>query len=390
MIKKPSMRLGIVIATSIVLVPAIAGAESRFEYGKANHDDLIFARQIIAPSTTPAAAPGKVARLVYLNKNGVTLTPGDNNAASNHSTVPTKPTTIAPWEPTATTWNATVACIREVFAPFQISFVESDPGDVPHVEAVFGGSPLQFGMSGTVAGVAPFTRDCSIIENAIVFTFPNVVPQADARGICEIQAQEIAHAFGLDHVMEPADPMTYLEYGKNRSFQNKLSECGEDQSRPCGIGASACRAKQNSVALLDERLGKHPAPVGDTIAPNLSIMSPANNATVSPTFEVNIAVTDNTKVLRATVFIDDVPQGSVTGAPWTLSTPGTLAQGKHQIRIEADDGTNVSRQEITVTVSGENPNTYDVSGGCSAGGGSSGSLAFLGLALAGLVVRRRR
>ena len=40
---------------------------------------------------------------------------------------------------------------------------------MPHIEAVFGGSPGMLGMDPGVAGVSPFTTDCSVIENSIVF-----------------------------------------------------------------------------------------------------------------------------------------------------------------------------------------------------------------------------
>ena len=53
--------------------------------------------------------------------------------------------------------------------------------------------------------------------------------------------------------------MTYLEYDGNREFQNEMSDCGEFESRDCGIDGSVCRNGQNSVALLTSRLGKRNA-----------------------------------------------------------------------------------------------------------------------------------
>ena len=32
-------------------------------------------------------------------------------------------------------WAATVSCMRDLFAPFDVTVVEADPGNVPHIEA---------------------------------------------------------------------------------------------------------------------------------------------------------------------------------------------------------------------------------------------------------------
>ncbi len=412
------MRLSHFVTGALLLAPALAAAETRtikasgtaamFDIVATEHDDLQFARQVLPPSNTTPTTSAALAqsRVIYLNKNGVTLTPGNNDSRTNRSTIATQATTIPAWNVSATTWNATVACMRDLFSPFDVSVVETDPGTVPHIEAVFGGSPGQLGMPANVAGVSPFTTDCSIIENSIVFTFVNVIPQ-DARLACEIMAQEVAHSYGLDHELLASDPMTYLNYNGNRSFKNQAVSCGEDVTRPCGINGSTCRANQNSVALMTERLGAAGA-AGDTIAPDVGITSPSNNATVPPGFTIDFTATDNTAVTMATLFVDDAAAGSVVAAPFSFVTSATLPEGLHTFRIEATDGRNVTSQEVTVTVkkgaappsgggggSGSGDGTGggdsgDITGGCSTSGGSAGS--FFGLALIGLVglLRRRK
>jgi uncharacterized protein (TIGR03382 family) len=49
--------------------------------------------------------------------------------------------------------------------------------------------------------------------------------------------------------------MTYLDYDGDREFRNQDVSCGEFAARPCGINGSTCRATQNSVELLTERVG---------------------------------------------------------------------------------------------------------------------------------------
>lgn len=407
------------VVGTLLLLPAIASAEGRVRQLKApgtaaygdivagapTINDLQLARQVLPPSgdststSTTALAQSKV---IYLNKNGVTLQPGTNDSRTNRSTLATQATTLPAWNVSATTWTATVNCMKELFAPFNVVVTETDPGTTtPHMEAVFGGSPTQLGMPNNVAGVSPFTTDCSVIENSIVFTFTNVIP-ADARLACEIMAQEVAHSYGLDHELLASDPMTYLDYTGNRTFKNQTASCGEDIARPCGINGSTCRANQNSVTLLTERLGPK---AGDLIAPTGSIISPSVGATVPPGFDIYVNAADNVAVTNAKLFVDNVQSDMQSGAgPFTFTTSTSLSEGRHTFKVEVADasGNVVTTQELNVTLKkGAAPpprpgagddsgggDTGEITGGCSTSG-SGGSL-LLGLSLLGLVIRRRR
>ena len=411
------MRSSLLVGTVLLLAPAVAGADvavhalkvpgtasyGEIVAGPATINDLQFARQLLPPNGNGGPTALAISKTIYLNKNGVTLQPGNNDSRTNRSTLASQATTIAPWNVSATTWTATVDCMKELFAPFDVTVTDVDPGQTPHVEAVFGGSPGQLGMPSGVAGVSPFTNDCGIIDNSIVFTFTNVIP-ADARLACEIMAQEVAHSYGLDHELLASDPMTYLDYTGNRSFKNQVASCGEDVARPCGINGSTCRANQNSVALLTERLGPK---TGDAVPPSGTIASPATNATVPPGFSVYVNATDNVAVLGATLYIDGTQADMQSGAgPFTFATSSTLAEGSHTLKVDVTDGSNVvTTQAVTVTVkkgaapptppggttdpTGTGGDDSEITGGCAAGGSGGGGL-LLGLALAGLVVRRRR
>jgi Bacterial Ig domain len=417
------MRLGSsrIAATvgATVLIPAFAAAEaprrsvtaevpaSLYDVvvGPETADGYAMGRQLVPPGTeagttttaslTGAGTTGQLAasRTIYLNKNGVTLSPGANDSITNRSTVVTQPTAIPAWNVSASVWASTVSCMREVFAPFNVTITDTDPGNVPHMEAVFGGAPTMVGQPTNLAGVSPFTTDCSIIENSITFAFMGVLP-ADPSLACEVMAQEVAHSYGLDHVLVASELMTYLPYEGRRWFQNLSASCGEDKARPCGLNGSVCRQNQNSVALLIERLGLK-VPAGDTVAPTVSITSPQNAATVPPSFNVKFNAADNTKVAMASLYIDGVPSGSAMAAPFSIPVPSGLSEGSHRLRIVATDGSNEQAKEIVVTVKNGAPSPDgedDVVGGCTAGGGAGGAggaAAGLGLALAALARRRR-
>ncbi len=222
------------------------------------------ARQAIAPDATADIPRGQRAqsRVIYLNRDGAQLWPGVNDSYLETSSVVAEPTAITPWDIDDELWVDTVACVRELFARFDVVVTDVDPGDVPHIEAVFGGHPADVGLPDDVAGISPFTTDCSVIERSVVFTFTDVLPD-DARVMCEVMAQEIAHSYGLDHQVLPSDPMTYLDYDGDREFQTEASACGEYEPRPCGIGGTVCRETQSSLALLTERLGPRTAPAGN-------------------------------------------------------------------------------------------------------------------------------
>lgn len=323
---------------------------------------------------TTAVAQSKT---VYLNRDGATLRPGANDARAHTSTIVSAPTTIPPWETTDALWTATVACMRETWSRFDITFVETDPGTTPHMEALFGGSATDIGRALNIAGIAPFAADCSIVENATVFAFVDSLPQ-DAQLICEVMSQELGHAYGLDHVLLPSDPMSYLAFDGKKSFQEAPAECGEKTARPCGLGATACRAQQSSVQILLARLG---AAAGDGTAPTLTINSPAAHDTVPAGFTVKATAFDEQGITGVTFYVDGTKVGSADGPPYELATDAAIADGMHTVMVEArDPGGNMTVREVSVTV-GDVPWFAD----CSAGG-APGAGAALGL----LVLRRRR
>jgi hypothetical protein len=259
--------------TTILLAPAFAHAahppqalkesgtalDRQFVATKPGPRGYAFARQFLQ-STNPASGASQRAasRTIYLNHDGVVLRPGNNDSRTQRSSIVSEAVEITPWDIDDEMWDETVACMRDMYARFDVEVVDRDPGDVPHIEAVFGGHPNDVGLPDNVAGVSPFAEDCSTIESSIVFTFTDVLPD-DPQLMCEVMAQEIAHSYGLDHQLLPEDPMTYLDYYGNRSFQNEMADCGEFESRDCGINGSVCRDGQNSVSLLTSRLGRRDA-----------------------------------------------------------------------------------------------------------------------------------
>ena len=192
-------------------------------------------------------------RIIYLTHDGVSLRPGADDSTTQTSSVVTSEVDIPPWTTTPEIWSDTVACVAEIYSRFSVTVTDVDPGDVPHIEGVFGGSPLTLGLPRATDGMSPFAGDCSVTENSVVFAFTEILA-GDAQSACDVMAHEIGHAYGLDHELMASDPMS-TQHQPAREFVDQDAACGESAARPCGLNGNMCRASQNSYQILSERLG---------------------------------------------------------------------------------------------------------------------------------------
>lgn len=369
----------VVRSTAAVFLLAVSAAHAAPIVNDGPLDGTYMVRELV-PATGVARAQSRV---IYLNKNGATLRPGVNDSFKQTSSIVTQPAVIGAWEVTDAKWRSTVACMHEMWAKFDVTVTETDPGDTPHIEALFGGSPADINRPANVAGIAPFAIDCGVIENAIVFTFTDNLP-ADPELVCEVMSQEIGHAYGLDHELLAADPMSYLAFSGRRSFQDKPAACGEKTERPCGLGSTACRVQQNSQQILLARLG---AAGSDGVAPTLVIMSPSVNERVDPGFTVQTRADDDVGITSVALYVDGAMVEQRATGPYEFATDPTLAPGVHTLMVEARDGNeNITVRELEVFIANPNDPWYaDL--GCSTSGGAPG---LGGCAIALLFLRRRR
>ncbi len=341
--------------------------------------------------------------VVYMNRVGGVFSPGQNDAGNNRTTLAQQTVSFPPADLNDGEWNQIMGCVQQQFSRFNIQVTDVDPGQVPHYESVVAGSPQLLGMAAGVGGVSPFTSNCDVIPNSVVFTFTDVLPR-DPQIICEVAAQEIAHSFGLDHEFLCSDPMTYLSGCGAKSFQDVAAPCGEGEARACAQpGQYDCGyAEQNSVQLMTQRIGLNDGGgTGNTIA----IASPVDGASVSRGFEVSANVDfANTVEFR----IDGVSVATLSSGPFLFSTPADLAAGTHVLEIIATvSGSDISDSISVNLIEGDDGGgngggggdgsgggggapgeTPQVIGGCSTGGSGSGVAALL-LGLALFVLRRR-
>ncbi len=289
---------------------------------------------------TAEAAPPQ--RIIFFNRNGGTYKRGGEDSRTNSSTIPPGTVTMPAYSRGDAAWTQFMTCMKDEFARFNVVVTDQDPGTANHIEAVISGTPGLVGMGNGVGGVAPMTRDCSLIENAVVYIFEKVLG-SNPTTHCEVAAQETAHAIGLDHELLCQDPMTYLSGCGHKTFQDQTVSCGESSARDCACinPLTGSKKNQNSVQFMYQRLGKANGGGGggDTTPPVIGNVGLGR--TTSPTSGQNsivITASDNTGV--ADVILNWQFNGKVIKASAPTATSGwTVTQNGNTYTFSANFGT---------------------------------------------------
>jgi hypothetical protein len=200
-------------------------------------------------------------KTIFLQRNAVDLTPGEDDAAKGISSVlanaSNKPARTTAWSGGDKKWKSLLACVQKLFSPFDVVVTDTRPSDANFLMVAVGGKPADIGMKDGhhVAGLAPFHG--GVIPRAVVFAFA-ATNNNDVQATCETIGMEVAHAYGLDHEYLCKDVMTYLQSCGKKSFVDADASCGEAKKRACEGGAPT----QNSYQRLASVLG-----VSQTAAP---------------------------------------------------------------------------------------------------------------------------
>lgn len=349
----------------------------------------------VDPPAGGADSVSHFSNVLYLNRcaGGCNVSYGNDNSSNDTSSVGAGYLAEFRWDDA--TWNDTVDCVREIFAPFNITVTTDDPGSAEHMEAMVGGHAcdLDGGPSwnvqcGFILGVAPFECDYAYIDRSVSFTFANDnsygsgTHAQNVNSLCSTIGQEVAHTWGLDHELLSSDPMTYLPYNGRRHYQDQSVNCGEYNGQPhgCGaaVGCSGTPSQQNSVEKILERFGpSNPTP------PHMTITSPTDGAEVQPGFSVHAEADED--LTKAELRVDNVLVGTDTSAPYRFDTSADLAQGSHHLEVRGYDAQNTpGSAEIDVTIgdmchgdgdcADQGDNNICVGGQCVPGSGTPGGL----------------
>lgn len=248
--------------------------------------------------------------------------------------------------------------VRDLFARFNVLVTRQRPTSGDFVDCIVTASPgSTIGCS--CGGIAPMRNNCSVITKAIVFVFASRL--GSTRRVAEVAAQEIGHAFGLEHEMLKEDPMSYLAYSQGKTFQDKYASCGEYQARACQCGGT-----QNSVQALLRRFGPRegaePVPGNATI----KFISPATaDAVIRGNREIEIVVeaTDPQNLSKVELIWDhtgralDCAVGG-NGVDWSCSKSGNIytwklnvGTGSRTYRVRVTDAAATGNAKVTTSPS---------------------------------------
>src|SRR5450432_3642251 len=106
------------------------------------------------PAVTEAVAPYNT---IFLNRcaNGCTVTgPGTTDSRIDKSAIVTGSHVLTKFTYGDATWNSLVACVRDVFSPFNVQITDVDPGSANHFEIMIGGNPQDLGFGANIGGVS--------------------------------------------------------------------------------------------------------------------------------------------------------------------------------------------------------------------------------------------
>jgi hypothetical protein len=323
---KRTLALSVALAMGLVSSAAVAAPRGSYKW---TSEDLI-GSQYQAPN------PAAVSNVIYLNNckpSGCQIKPGGNNAMTNTSTIPDALSNVSAFTGSDAVWQQVVQCVRQTYADFDVQIVTERPTSGNYHMAIVAGTPGQVQMQNGVLGVSPFS--CGYINNAISFTFANLIPN-DVAEMCWTVAQETAHSWGLDHKYDNRDPMTYLSGGPAiKRFQNEAGSCGEYSARQCSCSyAGTGSAKMNSHALIMATFGSS---TPDTTPPGVTITYPTEGAQITAGFPVRADIMDDRVVAKAEFRLDGQLIKTLEDGPWHFAAPAALGQGKHKVEVTAYD-----------------------------------------------------
>lgn len=333
--------------------------------------------------------PATVSHTIFMNRcpGGCTLTPGSDGTQNQSDIIGNSTRHISQFGGTDAQWNAIVSCVKQTYAPFNVTIVDQRPASGDYHTAIVAGLPSEAGQPSGVLGVSPFS--CGYLPNAISFSFANSAlsspaghEYADLADACWTVSQETAHSWGLDHKHDAKDPMTYLpspDPTMLKVFQNQAGSCGEGSPRACNCTYNNSTASMNSFALILATFGSG---TPDSTPPTVSFQLPAASASIMPGFSVIANATDNVGISRVELRIDGNLAGTSTVAPFQFTTSTAITQGSHTLELTAydlSDNTGKATETVQYGQSCTNGGCTDasqvcVNGTCEAGPNTTGGL----------------
>lgn len=331
------MRIATLSAVAMLALPTIAHADVW-------QDRVVYPEPGQAQLTTSS-------KVLYLNDclpNGCNVIASQSNSSINNtSSIANQNTTLSAYAHGQAHWDEVIQCVKETMAPFDIDVTTTDPGTASHYEVMIGGTATQLRAGLEAGGIAPFISCDAARNNVLVFVFAGQT--SDKNYLCAAIAHEAGHAYGLSHSLDAKDPMTYMDLGARKHWQNSNFQCGTESPEPCRCTGST----QNQFRILQQTWGLSPS----ITAPSITLATPKDGQWVKPGFPVTAIFDSQLSQLNGLLAVDGAMVAMVEQEPLAFNTPA-LPAGDHTVAISATDFA-----DRTVSASA----TVKVMASCSAG-----------------------
>lgn len=347
---------------ALSLVPAVASAE-------------VFENRV---DECPPREPGVSAltassRVLYVNDclpNGCAVIRGTTNSITNTSSIASQNTTMSAWMHGPEAWAEVMACVKETFAPFDITVVTTNPGSAAHFEVMAGGVSQELSPSIEGAGgIAPSINCSANRNNQLAFVFAGQT--TNRQYLCNAIVHEAGHMYGLSHSLDARDPMTYMALSQPKEWTNAAQTCGTTTPQGC----SCFPGTQNTFRSLQDTFGLSPS----LAQPALEILTPKTGAYVQPGFPITARYTSPLEMLSGGMAIDNGTRQEVANDVFAWNAPATLAAGAHSIAVSATDyADRTVMQNVSVTVMAS-----CASASCASGFSCLGGLCYPGASVDG-------
>lgn len=348
--------------------------------GVASGESRLPAPRVVKHGGNPALT--SISHTIYVNSclpNGCDLTYGDDDAANHVSSIALRGSAhVSGWKYGDAKWQQLIQCAKDTYSPFDVKIVTDRPASGRYSEIIVAGSPTELfdctpggtGQDACPGGLAPFIDCDGATDNAISFMFAG--DEGNLNYLCGGIAQETSHVFGLDHELNANDPMTYLNLGSHKVFQDDDANCGESLANPrtCKCGGTT----QNSVRYLMSMFG----PLVLTPA-SMSFETPVDGQYVKPGFAIRPKLDDQLGIMAEKLVIDGAEVSTITTTPFDFTAPA-LAGGDHTISVTATDKASPPR-DVTGQVTVHVLATCDA--GCGDGTSCVAGLCYPGQSVAG-------
>ncbi|MDC0715878.1 Ig-like domain-containing protein [Nannocystis bainbridge] len=291
-------------------------------------------------ANVPPSAVGQAqTNVFFLNYDGVTLkATGKDDAKKDESAFKEFAGEYAPYGE-GSKRAASLQAVKADWAKYKVVITDERPDQGEYTMCV--NSPTNV-FGGGVLGVAMLDCEDKKVASNVVLAFHSAKDKYSAATQATTMSQEIAHAYGLEHVNEPDDIMNPYNAGGDPSFRDECLKLDTKVQVHCGAQHKQfCDKGQNSHAELMWLFGANEP---DPTPPTVAITSPQDGQEfVSPAaVTITVEASDNVGVARVDLYVDGVDQAAPVTAPPYEWKDANFPEGSFCLTAEArDDEPNV-------------------------------------------------